>query len=67
LESEAVLGIIAFCNRGKIELLSSEALLYETEQGTLPIRKEHASAILDKAKKVLIVTEKEKLRASDIS
>jgi len=29
LESEAVLGIIALCNIGLVELLSSEALLYE--------------------------------------
>jgi predicted nucleic acid-binding protein len=66
LESEAVLGIIALCDIGQVEILSSEALLYEGEQSSLPLRKEHTSAVLEKAKKVLIVTEKEKSRAAEM-
>jgi predicted nucleic acid-binding protein len=66
LESEAVLGIIALCDIGQVEILSSEALLYEGEQSSLPVRKEHTSAVLEKAKKVLIVTEKEKSRAAEM-
>lgn len=66
LESEAVLGIIAFCDIGLVELLSSEALVYEGEQSSLPVRKEHTSAVLAKAKNVLTVTEKEKTRAAEI-
>jgi predicted nucleic acid-binding protein len=66
LESEAVLGIITFCDIGQAELLSSEALLYEGEQSTLPVRKEHTLSVLAKAKTVLVVTEKEKSRAAEI-
>jgi len=66
LESEAVLGILAFSDIGQVELLSSEALLYEGEQSSLPVRKEHTSAVLAKAKNVLKVTEKEKSRAAEI-
>lgn len=66
LESEAVLGIIAFCDIGQVELLSSEALLYEGGQGSLPVRKEHTSAVLAKAKDVINVTEKDKSRAAEI-
>lgn len=66
LESEAILGIIAFSDSGQVELISSEALLYESEQSPLLIRKEHASAFLVKAKSVLAVTEKEKSRAAEI-
>jgi len=66
LESEAVLGIIAFCDIGQVELLSSEALLYEGEQSPLSVRKEHASAVLAKATNVLNVTDKEKFRAAEI-
>lgn len=66
LESEAVLGIITFSNTGQVELLSSEALLYEGEQSALPVRKEHVIAVLSKAKNVLKVTEKEKSRAAEI-
>jgi len=67
LESEAVLGIIAFCDSGQVELLSSEALLYESEQSSLPIRKEHALAVLAKAKVSVNVTEKEKSRAATLT
>jgi hypothetical protein len=48
LESEAVLGIITLCDRGQVEMLSSEALLYEGEQSLLSIRKEHTFAVLAK-------------------
>ena len=66
LESEAVLGIIAFCDNGQIELLSSEALLYEGEQSSLPTRKEHTLAILEKTKSIINVAKKETLRAEKI-
>ena len=66
LESEAVLGIIAFCDDGQIELLSSEALLYEGEQSPLPIRKEHTLAILEKAKSIINVAKKETRRAEKL-
>ena len=66
LESEAVLGIIAFCDNGQIELLSSEALLYEGEQSSLPTQKEHTLAILEKTKSILNVAKKETLRAEKI-
>ncbi|RPH59729.1 MAG: PIN domain-containing protein [Chloroflexi bacterium] len=67
LEAEAVLGIITFCDNGQAELLSSEALLYEGEQNSLPIRKEHALAVLAKAKEIVNVTEKEKARAANLT
>jgi hypothetical protein len=35
LEAEAVLGVLALCAAGKVELVSSEALEYETEQNPL--------------------------------
>jgi predicted nucleic acid-binding protein len=66
LESEAVLGIIALCDGGQVELLSSEALFYEGEQNSLPIRREHTFAVLSKAKSVIDVTETEKLRAGNL-
>jgi predicted nucleic acid-binding protein len=66
LESEAVLGIITLCDIGQAELLSSEVLLYEGEQSSLSIRREHTLAVLSKAKNVINVTEKEKLRAANL-
>lgn len=66
LESEAVLGIINFCDSGQAELLSSEALLYEGEQSSLPIRKEHTFAVLAKARRIIKITAKEELRAAEL-
>lgn len=66
LESEAVLGVIALCHKGQVELISSEALLYEGEQNPLPLRREHTLAVLSEAKIVIIVTEMEKKRATNL-
>jgi len=65
LESEAVLGLIAYCDNGQAKILSSEALLYEGEQGSLSVRREHTLAVLAKANEVIEVTEQEKNRAAE--
>jgi len=64
LEAEAVLGILSLCDAGQIELISSEALVYETEQNPLPIRREHSYSVLAKAKTTVRVTASVKERAS---
>lgn len=66
LEAEAVLGIIALCDNNQVELLSSEALLFEGEQSSLFVRKEHTFAVLTKAKSTLMIAQKEKDRAAEI-
>ena len=66
LESEAVLGIIAYCESGKVELLSSDALIYEGEQSILPVRREHTTTVLAEAQSVVPLTEKAEARAGDI-
>ena len=45
LEAEAVLGIIGYCDAGKLTLVSSEALDYEMDQNVRAVRKEHARAV----------------------
>jgi predicted nucleic acid-binding protein len=66
LEAEAVLGLISFCDSEQAEVLSSEALLYEGEQSSLAVRKEHTLAVLAKAKSIINVTEKDKKRAEEL-
>jgi predicted nucleic acid-binding protein len=56
LEAEAVLGIVALCDAERLELVSSEALEYESEQNALPVRQEHAQAVLAKAQIFAAVT-----------
>jgi len=52
VEAEAVLGIIAFCEAGGAELISSEALEYETARNPHPVRKAHAQGVLGKATRI---------------
>ena len=66
LEAEAVLGILALCDEGKLELVSSDILVYETEQNPLPIRQEHAYAVLAKAKTVVQMTDNVKTRSAEL-
>ena len=55
-----------FCDIGQAELLSSEALLYEGEQSSLPTRKEHTLSVLAKAKNIINVTKKETQRSTNL-
>ncbi len=63
LEAEAVLGILALCEAGEVEIVSSDALVYETEQNPWPLRKEHAWAVLSKAREYINLTETTEQRA----
>ncbi len=63
LESEAVLGIIQMCDSGLIDLVSSDALVYEAERNPLPVRREHAFAVLAKARESISIQEKTIQRA----
>jgi predicted nucleic acid-binding protein len=51
LEAEAVLGLLTLWESDQIEIVSSDALKYETDRNPLPVRREHAEAILSKARK----------------
>ena len=59
LEAEAVLGILRLLESNQVEIVSSDALIYETQQNPWPRRQEHAWAVLSKAK--------ERIRLSDAS
>jgi predicted nucleic acid-binding protein len=49
VEAEAILNIIDMLESGQIELTSSQALIFEAEQITLPVRKTFVTEILSKA------------------
>lgn len=54
MEAEAILGLLALCEAGQIDLVSSETLLFETEQNPHPVRKRYALDVLARA--TLLVT-----------
>jgi len=49
LEAEAILGLLGLVESGEIEIVSSEALVLETERIGATIRRNHAQAILHQA------------------
>jgi predicted nucleic acid-binding protein len=50
LEAEAVLGIISLCESGQLELISSEALMFETNRNPKIIRREFGLEVLAMAR-----------------
>ncbi len=67
LESEAVLGVLSLCETGKLELVSSDALQYEVERNPLPVRREHARAVLRLAHTHVALSEEVKERAKQLT
>jgi len=67
LEAEAVLAIIALVENDKLELVSSEALLFETQRNTNLTRREFALEILAKAKYSVQVDGDIQTRAKELS
>jgi predicted nucleic acid-binding protein len=63
LEAEAVLGIIAACEAGRAELVSSDALEYETGRNPHPVRKAYALGVLGKAGRVVRLSARVERRA----
>ena len=57
LEAEAVLGIVGLCDAGKIDLLSSEVLLYEIKRNPKTVRREFGLEILSKAADFIYLNE----------
>jgi predicted nucleic acid-binding protein len=65
LEAEAVLCILALCEAGQVELVSSEALEFETACNTNIARQEYAFEILARAKEVLVLSDSIEERARE--
>jgi len=66
LEAEAILGILALCERGQVEIVSSDALVYEVRRNPHPVRREYALAVLALAKEHLAITEDVEERANHL-
>lgn len=55
IKAEALLSIISLCETGKIELISSEVLLFELNRITDIIRRQYVSEILDLARSMVYI------------
>ena len=65
IEAEAVLGILSLFESGQVELISSEALLFEIERNPNMARQEYALDVLSKATTVVMVTDEIERRARE--
>lgn len=61
VEAEAVLGILAMCEVGHVELVSSDALVFEIDANADIMRRDFAAQVISKAKK--FVKTDDRLRA----
>ncbi len=67
LESEAVLGLLALCESGEIELLSSEALLFEVAKNPNLTRRQYAQGVLIHAHSFVILEQQVEDRAQELA
>ncbi|MCF6270746.1 MAG: DUF4160 domain-containing protein [Melioribacteraceae bacterium] len=66
LEAEAILGVIALCELSKIELISSDILIYEISKISNITRKEYAYEYLYLANKNIEISDKIEKRATEL-
>ncbi|MBN1657885.1 MAG: PIN domain-containing protein [Anaerolineae bacterium] len=66
LEADAILGILALCEAGTVELISSDALLYETSRTPNVTRQEYAYETLSKAAAFVKLDEQVERRAREL-
>ncbi len=67
LEAEAILGIVAACEAGDIELISSEALLFEVNRNPNLTRRDYVLEVLSKANEFIEVDEQAEKRAKEFN
>jgi predicted nucleic acid-binding protein len=63
LESEAVLELLALCDSGEAELLSSEILLFEIGRNPNPLRQQYALQTLASAVSIIPIDDRIEARA----
>ena len=67
LEAEAVLGVLALCKAGRVELIASEVLEFEVGRNPNEVRREFAVQALSEARRFVRVTEDVEERARQLS
>ena len=66
LEAEAVLGVLALCKAGQVELIASEVLEFEAGRNPNVVRREFAMRALSEARRFTAVTERVEKRAKEL-
>ncbi|MEW6356238.1 MAG: PIN domain-containing protein [Planctomycetota bacterium] len=64
VEAEAVLGILALSQAGELDLVSSDALLFELRHNPNPVRKQYAFDVISQARTFVALNEAIERRAT---
>ncbi|MGQ9586213.1 MAG: type II toxin-antitoxin system VapC family toxin [Anaerolineae bacterium] len=67
LEAEAVLGILALCDSGDVDLVSSEVLEFEVQRNPNATRRQYALEVLSKASKYVVLNQGIVRRAKELN
>jgi predicted nucleic acid-binding protein len=65
VEAEAVLGVLALCEASKIELIASDALVFEGDANPDPVRRDFAAQAVGKASQFVAANDQIKARAQN--
>jgi predicted nucleic acid-binding protein len=63
MEAEAVLGVLALCQAGKVDLIASDALVFETDANPDAVRRDFAAEAIAKAARLVTLNNEIKARA----
>lgn len=63
LEAEAILGVLALCEAGRLDLISSDALIFEVERTPQASRREYAVEVLAQASTIVRLNDSIEARA----
>ncbi len=63
LEAEAILGVLALCEAGQLDLISSDALIFEIERTPQASRREYAVEALAQASTIVRLNDSIEVRA----
>ena len=67
LEGEAILGVLSLCKQGSVEIISSDALIFEAERNLNLARTEYVLAALLGAKTFITINKKVEKRARELN
>jgi predicted nucleic acid-binding protein len=67
LESESILGVLTLCEAGRVELISSEVLVFEVERTPHVIRKGYALDVLSRARSFIVLSDQIENRARELT
>jgi predicted nucleic acid-binding protein len=65
VEAQAILGVLALCEAGQVDLISSDALIFEIDANPDPVRRDFSNQLTEKASQFVKLDEPLKAKAKE--